>query len=566
MDVQPSVPPEAPAPKQRSLRKYLWIALAAALLAGGVFALQARRAYNAAWVTVAGERYPRDAAALDLRGKALTAEGYEQFRSEFPDAEIRWMVPLSGGARDSASAAVRISSLRAEDLPLFDFFPALGTVSAQGCGDYALLMELRNARPDLLVLWTVPLAGQAIRQDSASITLPADSDPQELADKLRWLPNLSEVTLTGGVVSRETQDFLTGRYPDLLFRWDTELLGHVISSTAETVSFAGEPLMLEDLAEIRENLFRYPRLRQLDLTDCWLDTETLRPLAEERPDLLVVWTMDLYGVTVSTDAEEIDLSNHTVRDGGGIIENVLPCFPLLKKVDMTRCGLSNEEMDALDRRHEDVRFVWTVYFSIFSLKTDATNFIAARFVNHAPLYSGQCIVLRYCRDLQALDLGHKNLTDLSFLYELPKLKYLILVENDIRDITPIGSLQDLIYLEIFWTKVEDLSPLIRCRKLQDLNICYIYSQPDPAFEVLMQMPWLERLWYCGNALSAEQIDALAANMPDCEMYLLPHGESTGGTWRTHPHYYEMRDFFEMYYMEGGTNGVDKKGNQITVRG
>jgi hypothetical protein len=82
----------------------------------------------------------------------------------------------------------------------------------------------------------------------------------------------------------------------------------------------------------------------------------------------------------------------------------------------------------------------------------------------------------------------------------------------------------------------------------------------------MQMPWLERLWYCGNALSQEQIDALQANMPRCEMYLAPHGESTGGTWRYHPHYYEMRDVFEMYYMEGGTNGVAADGSQIVRRG
>ncbi len=31
-----------------------------------------------------------------------------------------------------------------------------------------------------------------------------------------------------------------------------------------------------------------------------------------------------------------------------------------------------------------------------------------------------------------------------------------------------------------------------------------------------------------------------------------------------PDYYEMRDFFEMYYMPGGTNGVDENGNQIII--
>ena len=82
----------------------------------------------------------------------------------------------------------------------------------------------------------------------------------------------------------------------------------------------------------------------------------------------------------------------------------------------------------------------------------------------------------------------------------------------------------------------------------------------------MQMPWLERLWYCGNGLKPAQVEALKENMPECEMYLAPHGESTGSTWRTHPHYYERRDVFEMYYMPGGTNGVAADGSQIVNEG
>ena len=350
------------------------------------------------------------------------------------------------------------------------------------------------------------------------------------------------------------------------FQWDVELCGSVFPSTATSISFAGETLTPEDLDGIAANRGRFPQLQSLDLTDCGLDNETLFALSHELDGLDVIWTMELYGVPVSTADREIDLSLHPVRDNAAAVEEVLPYFHHLEKVIMTRCGLGNEEMASLNERHEDVRFVWTVYFSIYSLRTDATNFIAARFVNHAELYSGQCWVLQYCTDLIALDLGHKNLDDLSFLYTLPKLQYLILVENDIHDITPIGSLQDLKYLEIFWTKVEDLSPLIQCKNLQDLNICYVYARRDAAFAVLMQMPWLERLWYCGNALTEEQIASLRENMPDCEMYLEPHGESTGGTWRDHPHYYEMRDVFEMYYMKGGTNGVDDKGAQIYVNG
>jgi hypothetical protein len=50
------------------------------------------------------------------------------------------------------------------------------------------------------------------------------------------------------------------------------------------------------------------------------------------------------------------------------------------------------------------------------------------------------------------------------------------------------------------------------------------------------------------------------------MFLEPPAESTGGGWRDPPHYYDMRDIFEMYYMPGGTNGVDDRGQQIIYPG
>ena len=252
--------------------------------------------------------------------------------------------------------------------------------------------------------------------------------------------------------------------------------------------------------------------------------------------------------------------------GAAVIESVLDEFPLLEKVVLCDCGISNEDMAALNDRHENVRFVWRVYFSEFSLRTDDTNFIAARVRNEFPIYSYELEVLKYCPDLQALDLGHKNITSLDFLRYVPHLKYLIIVENDVNDITPIGELQELTYLEMFWTKCEDISPLQNCKALTDLNISYIYCRPAKCLETLVNMPQLERLWYCGNNLNTEQLEELQTALPNTEMYLAARGEPTGSTWREHPHYFEMRDFFGMYYMAGGTNGVDENGNQIIITG
>ena len=412
----------------------------------------------------------------------------------------------------------------------------------------------------------IRLGGLSYRADVESLALLSGTDLDELARKLPEFTAMKTVVIRGAAVENEAQDALREQFPQIEFRFPTRLLGRDWPWDTALLDLTGQELTEEDLEELRTNAWRLPRLERVDLTGSAFDGETLHALDLALGDVDVVWTFPVYGVTVCSTDEEIDLSRRSVRDHAAALEAVLPWFSHLNKVVMCHCGVPNEEMDALNKKYEDIRFVWSVYFSMWSLRTDATNFIAARTINHAELWSSECSVLRYCTDLIALDLGHKNLTDLSFLYDLPKLQYLILVEMDINDITPIGSLSELKYLEVFWTKIEDLSPLINCKNLQDLNICYIYCKPDKAFDTLMQMPWLERLWYCGNALSEEQIEALKANMPDCEMYLEPHGESTGGTWRYHPHYFEMRDVFEMYYMEGGTNGVAADGSQIVRRG
>ena len=67
-------------------------------------------------------------------------------------------------------------------------------------------------------------------------------------------------------------------------------------------------------------------------------------------------------------------------------------------------------------------------------------------------------------------------------------------------------------------------------------------------------------------MSDAQIESLREALPDTEVWCSPGDESTGGTWRYDEDYYDMRDAFHMYYMPGGTNGVDENGNQIIVTG
>ena len=513
-----------------------------------------------------GRVIPRRADVIDLRGSEISVQKAEALAAEHPGKTVLWDVPLSGGSRPSDAEDLEITALSLSDIPLFSCFPNLKSVDASGCADYEALLALRAACPALELTAFVSVGGKAVPMDAQRAVLRADTPLEELLDKLPFLPDLYRVSFAGGAVSYETQDALAAAFPGISFRWDVELLGRTASSAAQELSFAGSSLSEWDVHTLCENLFRFPLLERIDLTGCGLAGEQIAAV-RAASGAAVLYELTLFGRTVSTDASELDFSG--IRMGlsdVAVIEEALGEFPLLEKVVMCDCGISNEDMAALNDRHENVRFVWRVYFSGFSLRTDDTNFIAARVRNDFPIYSNDLEVLKYCPDLQALDLGHKNITHLNFLRYVPHLKYLILVENDVNDITPIGELQELTYLEMFWTKCEDISPLQNCKALTDLNISYIYCRPAKCLETLVNMPQLERLWYCGNNLDAGQLEELQAALPDTEMYLAPYGEPTGSTWREHPHYFEMRDFFGMYYMPGGTNGVDENGNQIIVTG
>ena len=532
---------------------------AAVLLAAAVW-------FFGTYVLVAGRAIPRRSEVFDLRGAAVSPQRIDALTEKYPGKTILWDVPLSGGKQASDAGSIDIFSLSLDDVALFSYFTDLKTVNAPSCTDYAALAALRRAHPELRLNAYVRIGDTTARIDVPTLILPGDTALSDILEALPSLPDLRAVCFTGGAVSYEMQDALTAAFPALSFRWDVEVLGVTASSAAKELSFAGQTLTAQDVNTLCDNLFRFPALERIDLTGCGLTAEQIKAV-RSASGAVTVYELELFGKTVSTDALELDFSGIRMGlSGAAVIEEALGELPLLEKVVLCDCGISNEDMAALNDRHENVRFVWRVYFSEFSLRTDDTNFIAARVRNEFPIYSYELEVLKYCPDLQALDLGHKNITSLDFLRYVPHLKYLIIVENDVNDITPIGELQELTYLEMFWTKCEDISPLQNCKALTDLNISYIYCRPAKCLETLVNMPQLERLWYCGNNLNAEQLEELQTALPDTEMYLAAHGEPTGSTWREHPHYFEMRDFFGMYYMAGGTNGVDENGNQIIITG
>ena len=107
-------------------------------------------------------------------------------------------------------------------------------------------------------------------------------------------------------------------------------------------------------------------------------------------------------------------------------------LPKLTQVDMCDTNLSYEQLDALNQKLENIRIVWKVYFGNYYLRTDAQYFIAAAWGdNKVYLTNDDIDCWKYCTDLKGLDIGHMNITDLSFLQYMPHMTYLIIAENPI---------------------------------------------------------------------------------------------------------------------------------------
>jgi len=482
---------------------------------------------------------------LDLRGSKLSLRSVQRLQKRFPHCRIRWDVPIGGERFDSDSLAIELSALEKGDLAAFAFFPALQRIDACGVDDYALLTELTAQEAGREVIWDIAFGQERCRRDEESIYLTErDVSFDELAERLGYFEKLRHVHIAGRNLTTGEQLSLREAYPHICFHWEVNAVQDVYApSDAKELSLAGRSGFT--LEELRTRLPLFTQLELIDLSDCGFADEELLAFRETLPGIDVRWTIKLFGVTLGTTDREIDISGCAIESLQQV-EDALFYFPHLEKVLMMECGFSDEEMDALDKRYEDIRFVWAVHFGAFFLRTDATAFIATTFpYGYSFLTNEELQALRYCRDLEALDLGHMEYSDTSFLSELTKLRWLIMADTRITDISVLANMKDLYYLELFQTNITDISPLLECKNLRHLNLSYCYLQNG---HLLGQMPWLERLWVPGAGLGPGGYEAVAA-LPDTKVEMWCEG-STGGTWRTDAAYYEMRDVFGAHYMPG----------------
>lgn len=523
------------------------------LIAAGVFV-------GVNYTSVDGKLVSRRADTLDLRGENITAEQLTKAREKLPDAHILWDIAIGGKTFDGESENIVTADFTAEDIPAFARLENLASADVSACSDISAILALREALPEVRVFWTVPLAGESFDGDSGNITV-TDASAEELRAALVRLPELQTLTLTGNTLPVESQLALKEEFSSVSFVWDVTLAGKTISTDAAALDFTGTPLTENTLSEIGAALVLLPEVKSVTLTGCDLSEDELRAFSAAHPEVLTIWETQLFGVTFTTDAEEIEFTDIplTVEDAAQI-EDMLPYMPNLKKVVMLRCGISNEDMEEINLRHENVQFVWMVQVYAYGVRTDQTYFSIYNCEYTYGTDDHLADELRYCHDMIAVDLGHMHLYgDTYFLTQMPHLQFLILASAGPNPIPELASLKELRFLELGKASFTDITPLAECPNLTDIDLMYKRVKSDAVaeadIETLCKMKQLKRLYIGGNMYNDEQLARLHEALPDTQIIIHLSDEWFAQRWREAEIYFEMRDALHMYYIDDDGNHV-----------
>ena len=297
------------------------------------------------------------------------------------------------------------------------------------------------------------------------------------------------------------------------FKTYGQALGYAMKNHPATLNLGTVEYTPGQLKAIRDAL---PENAKMDFTTTWKNCQFSGSSK----------TVDLRKITHTPTLEDLDA-----------IVTVCPQCTLVNIF----CGHSpsNTVMGTLQNRYPKVSFNWKIViwgtdYYLASMATTFSTFIGDK--TDSRLSNSQLEVLKYCKNLRALDLGHNNLYSLDFLKYVPKLEMLIVACNHLIDISPIATLKNLKYLEIFTNKITDLSPLASCTELMDLNIANIRITSLAPLDSLTK---LQRLWAIDcKSLSRAEINRFQKAHPACKV--ASSYKKAGWSWRNHNRYYHYR--------------------------
>ncbi len=464
---------------------------------------------------------------------------------------------------ESVTNVVLTAQSTAEEILSLKNYLVLETVDASASDCYDAILELFEARPDVNVYWTVRVGEQSFDSTAQSITLRAmdASEVAELLELLQYLPALEEIHATALTDGEAVALLCEGT--ELPVDWQLALGGNYLNPDTRSLTFtqASE----EELALLMRLLPYLPALESVDATQCD-SCDALYALYEA--GCPVVWTVSGDGWSYPSDTTELDFEGQGLSSEEEI-RPILEALPALTNVSLLNCGLKYSQCEQLVLAFPEIKFLWTVEFANYSVRSDCTCFSTlhgymSTYLDEEDFYP----LFTYCTDLVALDIGHNSLRDLSGLTNLKKLKVLIIGDNTtITDISPLAELTELEYLEMFmcWN-VTDFTALNSLTKMVDLNLGHCYHLSS--LEFMDYMPNLEHLWltWLEYYMDRSIVNAAKEAYPDVVFdFASGFYSSTANGWRRFERNVEIRRAFtnwkyvesfvswdDVTYVEGAT--------------
>jgi hypothetical protein len=464
----------------------LILAVFAALFLGGALMYQSR------FATVGENRYEKDITSIDLSG-----------------------APVG-------------------DLSQLESFPGLKQIDLRDSGLTCRQYDgLKEKFPDAEILWDIPFQGEYLDMNTRELSLKTLAE--EDLEVISYFTRLQTVSAEG-CSDYAALHALRQQYPDLDVRYQIVLAGASYDHGVTDLVLPGE-----STDEMIAMLPYFTQLKTVELTEPLAPIDQIRVLMETLPEVAFSWNLELGGISVDESTETLDLTGITMTVEE--MDAVLPYLLNLTYVDMTDCGISNEEMDALNRRYENTKIVWTVDIGrVMRVKTDETWFMPGKWyykVGTRDVYN-----LRYCTDMICVDIGHMPVDNCEWARYMPKLKYFLICDTNIRDISPIAGLQELVYVEIFTNDIFDYSPLLECPALEDLNLHFTFGDPN----IIKQLTWVNNIWWRNIYLTEEERQMLRDALPNVHFEFWSV-DATGAGWRQLKNYYDQRDLMGVPYMD-----------------
>ncbi len=446
-------------------------------------------------------------------------------------------VSFRSGAFPEASTVVSVVA-EADEIPLLDNFPQLKTADLSGSTCYAEILAYAQSHPGVKVIYTVDVGGARVSPSAESAVAAGPADADALIAAAAYLPSLKTLDVRACGLDHTAIGKLLAALPEVELTYAFTYEGATYDSGLTELDLsqrtAAEVLGMTDLFALLPNLAYVNLTKQSKAVadvKCDMTLEQLGQLQQRYPDIGFDYTFTLFDRTFSTADKVMDLKNINV--GKARVDEVrawLPYMTVCEMVDMDGCNVPNETMAALRDEFPHTKVVWRIKFTRYTCRTDAKVLRAS--TANPRMTSKEMQVLKYCTDMEMLDLGHNYQKDLSFVSYMPNLRVAVLAMGYVSDLTPLVNCPHLEYLELFTNFITDVSPLAELKELKHLNIAY---NRITDISPLYGMTQLERLWIARNDIPQAQLDALAAALPDTEIDHTSHNP-TGGTWRVNARY------------------------------